>query len=194
MNDHTGAADEIREATPLQITPELSPWTTKEKIGRALWMLAGKPMFRISFHNWYGVRRALLRLFGAAVGKGVRLRPSVNIEIPWNLTLGDRCVIGDHAILYSLGAITIGPRAVVSQYAHLCAGTHDFTKPSFPLLRPPIEIGHDAWIAADAYVGPGVTVGPLAILGARASAFKDLDPNTIYVGNPAQPVRKRVSE
>jgi len=167
MNDHIGATSETSESTPLQITPEASPWTTKQKIVRALWMLVGKPMFRISFHNWYALRRSLLRLFGAAVGKGVRLRPSANIEIPWNVTLGDGCVVGDHAILYSLGVITIGPRAVVSQYAHLCAGTHDFTKPSFPLLRPPIEIGHDAWIAADAYVAPGVTVGPLAILGAR---------------------------
>ncbi len=175
------------------MAPESSPWTLKEKIVRALWMLAGRPLFRLTFHNWYGVRRTILRLFGATVGKGVRIRPSVNIEIPWNIVLGDGCVVGDHAILYSLGVITVEPRAVVSQYAHLCAGTHDFTKPSFPLIRPPVKIGHDAWVGADAFVGPGVTVGPLAILGARSSAFKDLDENMIYVGNPAKPLRQRVA-
>lgn len=189
MNDRAASRP---EAAPPRIEPEASPWTTREKIGRALWMLIGRPVFRLTFHNWYGVRRFILRRFGATVGEGVRVRPTVRIEVPWNIALQDDCVVGDHAILYSLGKITIGERAIVSQYAHLCAGTHDFTKSSFPLLRPPITIGADAWIAADAFVGPGVTVGERAILGARASAFKDLAPDTIYAGNPAKPIRERV--
>lgn len=187
------SADPSNSAPAFRHSPEASPWTTREKIGRALWMLAGRPAFRLTFHNWYGVRRAILRTFGATVGAGARVRPTVNIEIPWNVTLGDHCVIGDHAILYSLGSITVGDRAIISQYAHLCAGTHDFTKPEFPLLRPPVTIGEDAWIAADSYVGPGVTVGARAVLGARSSAFKDLAPDTVHAGSPARAIRPRLT-
>ncbi len=180
-----------KTSSDFELRPESSPWTTAEKIKRVVWMLVGRPFFRITFHNWYGVRRAILRTFGAKVAHGVRVRPSANIEIPWHLDLRESCVVGDHAILYSLGMITIGERAIISQYAHLCAGTHDYTQPSFQLIRPPVTIGHDAWIAADAFVGPGVTVGPRAILGARASAFKDLDADMIYAGNPAKAIRPR---
>lgn len=174
-----------------QMLPEASPWSVRDNILRVAWMLAGRPLFRLSFHNWYGVRRWLLRLFGARVGPGVRIRPSASIEIPWNLDLRDGCVIGDHAILYSLGRITVGERTIVSQYAHLCAGTHDHTDRRFPLIRDPIEIGPDAWIGADAFVGPNVRVGRLAVLGARASAYKDLEPQTVYAGNPARPLKPR---
>ena len=101
-----------------------SPWTSRQKIARVGWMLVRGSLFRWSFHNWYGWRRFLLRCFGARVGQGARLRPTVMIEIPWNLELGDHCRVGDHAILYSLGTIRIGRLAVTSQHAHLCAGTN----------------------------------------------------------------------
>jgi putative colanic acid biosynthesis acetyltransferase WcaF len=176
---------------PVQLRPESSPWTFREKAKRAVWMLLGKPIFRLSFHNWYGFRAWLLRLFGAEVGQGVRIRPTADVEIPWNLKIGDGVTVGDHAVLYSLGTITIGARTIISQYAHLCAGTHDFTDRRFPLIRDPIEIGSDAWISADAFVGPNVKVGRLSVLGARSSAYKDLEPQTVYVGNPAKALKKR---
>lgn len=169
-----------------------SPWTTKQNIARALWMITTRLLFRPSFHNWYGFRNRMLRLFGAKIGKNVRIRPTAKIEIPWNVSIGDNSVIGDDAIIYSLGRVTIGQRVVVSQYAHLCAGTHDARLRSFPLLKPPITIGDDAWIAADAFVGPGVTVGSGAILGARSSAFHDLPEYQICVGNPARAIKPRI--
>jgi putative colanic acid biosynthesis acetyltransferase WcaF len=92
-----------------------SEWGLRSKVVRALWMLTRGLLFRASFHNWYGWRRFVLRCFGATVGKGVRVRPTVRIEMPWNLCLQDDCIIGDYAILYSLGRITIGSRAVISQ-------------------------------------------------------------------------------
>lgn len=174
-----------------QLMPESTPWTFRQKVFRAIWMLVGKPVFRISFHNWYGFRAWLLRLFGAKIGRDVRLRPSVNIEVPWNLILHDGVTVGDYAILYSLGIIEIGERSIVSQYAHVCAGTHDYTNRRFPLIRDPIIIGADAWIGADAFVGPNVKIGRLSILGARSSAYKDLAPGMVYAGNPARPLKKR---
>ncbi len=172
---------------------EPSPWSLMDKAKRALWMLVTATLFRPSFHNWYGWRRLLLRAFGARVGRNVRIRPTTKIEIPWNLELGDDVVIGDHAILYSLGKITIRDRAVISQYAHLCAGTHDYTSPDFPLLRPPITIGDEAWIAADAFVGPGVAVGARAVVGARATVVKDVEPLQVVAGNPARVIGQRRS-
>jgi len=174
-----------------QTLPESSPWTLGEKVFRVMWMLVGRPVFRLSFHNWYPLRASLLRLFGARIGRGVRLRPSVHVEIPWNIDLADNVVVGDHAILYSLGTITVGPRTVISQYAHLCAGTHDFADRRFRLIRDPIVIGRDAWIGADAFIGPNVRVGEFAVVGARASVYKNLDPGMVYAGNPAKPIKKR---
>lgn len=169
----------------------VSSWSKKEKIGRAVWMILGRPLFRCSFHNWYGYRRRLLRLFGAKIGEGTCIRPTCHVEIPWHIEIGRDCLIGDHSILYSLGQITIGDRVMISQYAHLCGGTHDHNKAALPLLRTPITIESDAWIAADSYVGPNVTVRRGAVLGARSSAFKDLPAWTVCIGNPARPVKQR---
>ncbi|MEM8874607.1 MAG: WcaF family extracellular polysaccharide biosynthesis acetyltransferase [Planctomycetota bacterium] len=168
-----------------------SPWTFGQNVKRVLWMATQGTAFRLSFHNWYGWRRFLLRLFGAEIGKHVRVRPSAHIEIPWNVEIDDHAMVGDSAILYSLGKITIGKRVVISQYAHLCAGTHDFNDPEFPLLRPPITVGDEAWVAADAFVGPNVTIGDRAIVGARSSVFKNVPDGKIAGGNPAKILRDR---
>lgn len=168
-----------------------SPWTLREKIGRALWMLAGGVVFRLTFHNLYGVRRTILRLFGATIGSNVRIRPSVRIEVPWNLDIGDDVSVGDRAILYALGKITIGARTSISQYAHICAGTHDYTDPRMPLLRDPIWIGPEVWVGADAFIGPNVRVGERCVIGARSSVYKDLEPGMVYGGNPARPIKPR---
>jgi putative colanic acid biosynthesis acetyltransferase WcaF len=178
-------------ATPATRARAESPYSTRDKVRRALWMYLGQCLFRMTFHNWYGLRRALLRRYGAKVGPSVRIRNSVRIEQPWNLTVGENSSIGDRAILYCLGPVTLGRNVSISQHAHLCAGTHDYTRPDMPLLRPPITIHDDAWIAADAFVGPDVTVGQRAILGARGVAMHDLDPWGIYAGNPAKKIKDR---
>jgi putative colanic acid biosynthesis acetyltransferase WcaF len=114
----------------------------------------------------------MLRLFGAKIGRSVHIYPSVRIAIPWNLTVKDEVGIGNGVILYSLGPIDIGSRATVSQFAHLCAGTHDYTRADMLLIKSPISVGDGAWICADAYVGPGITVGEFAVVGARAVVVK----------------------
>ncbi len=191
-DDSGDAATERTGDRRTQMQPEPSPWTFKEKLGRAVWMVAGRPAFRLSFHNWYAYRRLLLRLFGAKIGRRVAVRPTVHIEVPWMLDLDDQAVVGDHAILYSLGPLRIGKRSIISQYAHLCAGTHDYTDHQFRLIRAPVTIEDDCWIGADAFVGPGVTVGRLSVLGARSSAYRSLPPEQVCMGNPAKPVKRRV--
>ena len=168
-----------------------SPYSIGEKIKRLLWGCVQATLFRASFHNWYGFRRMLLRAFGAQLAATANIRRTVIIECPWNLSVGAESSVGDRTILYCLGPVTIGARTTVSQGAHLCAGTHDHRRASMPLVRATISIGDDVWIAADAFVGPGVTVGTGAILGARGVAMRDLAPWKIYAGNPAVPVRER---
>ncbi len=158
---------------------------------RVAWAFA-TPFFRFSPRVFFGWRRLLLRFFGARVGREVNIYPSATIYMPWNLTIGDFSSIGEHAYVYDLGPITIGTQATISQRAHLCAGSHDYTDPAMPLLKLPIEIGGQAWICADAFVGPGVRVGEGAVVGARAVVVKDVEPWTVVVGNPARKLRTRV--
>jgi putative colanic acid biosynthesis acetyltransferase WcaF len=157
---------------------------------RVLWG-ALKPLFRFSPRPCFGWRSFLLRLLGAKIGREVHIYNSAVIYYPWNLDAGDYCAIGEQVFIYNLGAVTIGSRATLSHRAHLCAGTHDHTQADFPLLRPPIFIGTQAWICADAFVGPGVTIGEGAIVGARAVAVKDVESWTIVAGNPARVIKRR---
>jgi putative colanic acid biosynthesis acetyltransferase WcaF len=165
-------------------------YSSGEMMRRVLWTLV-RPLFRFSPRICFGWRRFLLRCFGAKIGRSVHVYPSATIYFPWNLEAGDESAIGEEALIYNLGRVTLGERVTISHRAHLCAGTHDHTKPDFPLLRPPITIGPEAWICADAFVGPGVTVGEGAIVGARAVAMKDVRPGTIVIGNPARESKKR---
>jgi putative colanic acid biosynthesis acetyltransferase WcaF len=166
--------------------------TASERRLHTLWRIVGQRLMRLTFHNWYGIRRALLRLFGAKLHPTARIRPSVRISHPWRLTVGAQTTIGDHAILFCLGPITIGDRCTVSQYAHLCAGSHDYTAREMTLVTRPIVIEDDVWIAADVFVGPGVTVGRDSVVGARSTVFHSLPPRSICAGDNARPVGTRI--
>jgi putative colanic acid biosynthesis acetyltransferase WcaF len=139
----------------------------------------------------YGMRNALLRLFGATIGRDVHISNTAIVYFPWELTIGDQSAIGDYAYLYNLDRLVIGRRVTVSQRAHLCGGTHDYRDPAMGLIRRPIDLGDDAWVCADAFIGPGTSVGPGAVVGARAVAMKDVEPWAIVAGNPARFIRKR---
>lgn len=169
-----------------------SPWSRRDRARRWLWSLIEGTLFRFSPQPCYRWRAWLLRRFGAHAPSTVRIRPTATIEVPWNLRLGEHAIIGDRVILYCLAEIRIGARSVVSQYAHLCAGTHDHSRRSFPLVTRPIAVGDDAWLAADVFVGPGVTIGDRTVVGARSNVFDDLPADKICVGSPALPVRDRI--
>ena len=166
-------------------------YSNTETARRVLWGIF-QCFFRFSPRILFGWRRFVLRCFGARIGRDVHIYNSAVIYMPWNLEVGDWSGIGERAFTYNLGRVSIGSKATISHGAHLCAGTHDYTKPDLPLLKSPIRIGDFAWVCADAFVGPGVNVGEGAILGARAVAVKDVDPWNIVAGNPAVCVKKRV--
>lgn len=161
------------------------------RMSRAVWQVAWLVLARWTPPPLFGWRRLVLRLFGAQVGKGARIYASVRIWHPANLAIGDRAIVGPGAQLYNQGRITIGDRTVISQRAHLCASSHDPGDPHFALVLKPVTIGKGCWVAAEAFVGPGVSVGNGAVLSARAALFVDAQPMRIYRGNPAQEIGER---
>lgn len=177
-------------ATDVKANRAAQKWTRKEQIGRILWTLV-QPFFRWSPRPFWGWRRLILRVFGARVGKNVHVYPSVHVTIPWNITLGQDCAVGHAAILYALGPIRIGERTTISQYAHLCAGSHNYLQPDMPLTKPPISIGADCWIAAGAFVCPNVTISDRSVIGARSVVTKDIPSDVVVAGNPAKIISKQ---
>ncbi len=136
-------------------------------------------------------RRWILCRFGARLAPTANVYGSARIWSPANLTMDDYAAVGPGAIVYAMAPIRLGAYAIVSQRAHLCAGTHDIEDPAFQLRARPIVVGARAWVAAEAFVGPGVTIGEGAVLGARACAMRDVEPWTVNSGNPAQILRHR---
>lgn len=165
-------------------------YAPREQVMRVLWAMA-LVLFRASPRPFFGFRRWLLKLFGARIGVGVNVYPSSHIYFPWHLEMRDWSCLGEWALVYNLGPVTIEEGATVSQRVHLCAGTHDYHDPAMPLMKQPITIGASAWICADAFVGPNVTVGEGAVIGARAVAVKDVPAWTVVAGNPARVIKKR---
>ena len=158
-----------------------------------LWQLVQASLFGLSPQPLYAWRRALLRLFGAKIGKGVIVRPTVRITYPWKVAIGDFSWIGDHVELYSLDRITIGSNSVVSQRSYLCTASHDIRDVAFPYVTGPIVICDQAWVAADVFVAPGVTVGRGAVVGMRSTVLNDVPASMIAVGAPAESRRERAS-
>ena len=156
-----------------------------------LWWIVETLLFNPSPQILYGWRRFLLRLFGAKIGKGVIIRPSVKTTYPWKVSIGNYSWIGDNVVLYSLGEIKIGHNTVISQKSYLCTGSHDFEKITFDIFAKGIFVEDEAWIASDVFIAPGVTVGRGAVVGARSSVFKDIEGGYVYAGNPLRKIKKR---
>lgn len=168
-----------------------TPYPKSVVLGRWLWLAVQSTLFRWSPRPMHGFRAALLRLFGADITGPVVIFPTVRISFPKNLSLAPRSMVGPHVNLYNLARIRLEYGANLSQHCHLCAGTHDFMRWSMPLVVRPITIGRNAWLGADVFVGPGVTIGELSVVGARSVVVRDLPARRICVGTPCRPVKDR---
>lgn len=168
-----------------------SEFSFPHKIGRVLWWLAWRTLFRPSPRPMRAWRSLLLRAFGAKIGSHARIDPECRVFAPWNLDVGEWVVIGRAVDLHSVGRISIGAHTMVSQYAHVCAGTHDSSRSSLPLLRQNIVVGASVWIGAGAFIGPGVVVGTGSVVAARAVVFQDVPEWRVTMGNPARVVFPR---
>lgn len=167
------------------------PQTRGNRILGFWWFIVRASLFRCSPISASGWRNMLLRIFGAKVARSAVVSPSAVVDYPWNLTLGEGVVVCDHVIINCMGEVRIEDKTRISQYAHICAGTHEYQRPDMRIEPRPITLGRDVWIAADAFVGPGVHIHDSALLAARSAAFHDLPAGMICVGEPARPVKVR---
>jgi putative colanic acid biosynthesis acetyltransferase WcaF len=158
---------------------------------RALWTVCWALLYRPTPRPMHAWRRMILRIFGARIGSGAHPYPAAKIWAPWNLIMESRSCLSDHVDCYCVAPISIGAHATVSQYSYLCSASHDYRVPSLPLVAAPIVIEADAWVAAAAFVGPGVRIGEGAIVGARATVTGDVAPWTVVAGSPAIPRGQR---
>jgi putative colanic acid biosynthesis acetyltransferase WcaF len=170
-----------------------TPYSRTDLVRRTVWTMVQATLFRWSPRPWHRWRARLLCLFGADISEPsqVVIFPTAKITLPWLLTLAPRAMIGREVRVYNLARITLEYGANVSQHTHLCAGSHDFTRWDMPLIARPITIGANAWIAADVFIGPGVTIGELAIIGARSVVIKDQPAHMICAGHPCRPLKTR---
>jgi putative colanic acid biosynthesis acetyltransferase WcaF len=157
----------------------------------ALWYLL-KCVFFLSALPWPGsLKRGMLRGFGAKIGRGVYIKPRVNIHFPWKLEIGDHSWIGEEVFLLNFEPIVIGAHCCISQRAFLCTGNHDFRQPNMPYRNRAIRIEDGAWVGAQAFVGPGVTVGAEAVIAAGSVATRDQPKEMRCAGNPCAPIGPR---
>lgn len=163
----------------------------RQQLARLVWSVIWLLLFRPSprpVHRW---RNWLLRLFGAKLHPAARVYPSARVWAPWHLVMDERATLGDRVDCYCVDTIRIGAHTTVSQDSVLCGATHDHEDPKFRLVPRPIMIGASCWVAADVFVGPGVSIGEGTVVGARSSVFSDLPAWKICVGTPARPIKDR---
>lgn len=176
-------------------TPSDPPYrnrlSRRNRLARALWNTAYWLLFRPSPWFLFAWRRALLRCFGARIGRGVHIYASARIWAPWNLTMADHSCLAAGVDCYNVAPISIGQHVTVSQQAFLCTASHDINDPDFSLTSQPIHIDDRAWICTRSFIGPGVHVGTGAVVGACAVAMRDIAPWIVAGGNPAKEISKR---
>jgi putative colanic acid biosynthesis acetyltransferase WcaF len=164
------------------------------KFREALWLVISLFLFRLCPFSLSPFKRAVLRAFGAKIGRGVVIKPDVKITFPWKLEVGDFVWLGEESWLLNLDRIVIGSNVCISQRAFLCTGNHNYRLPAFDLIVKPITIEAGAWLGAGCWVGPGVKIGSHAVLAACSVMSGDMEPWGIYQGNPAMLIKQRTME
>ena len=162
------------------------------RIARFLWQFVWLFLFRPTPPPMHAWRCWLLRIFGARIASGCHIYSEVRVWAPWNLMMARKSCLGPRVNCYCMAPIVLGEFVVVSQGVHLCTGTHNYNLISFPLLAAPITIESHAWICADAFVGPGVSVGEGAVIGARSVVIRSQPRWMVCAGNPARPIKARI--
>lgn len=161
-------------------------------IKRIIWYFVNVLFFYNPLNPISGLKIVLLRIFGAKIGKGVVIKPSVNIKYPWNLIVGDYTWIGEKVWIDNLAKVKIGSNVCISQGAMLLCGNHNYKKSTFDLMIGDITLEDGSWVGAQSVVCPGVTLHSHSVLGVNSVANHNLDPYFIYQGNPAEKIRRRI--
>ena len=160
---------------------------------RGVWYFISLLVYESGWFPMMGPKRAILRLFGAKVGRGLVIKPRVWIKYPWRLVVGDHCWIGQGAWIDNLADVRLGSHVCVSQQVYICTGSHDHQSRTFDLIAKPVEVGDGVWLAARALVLGGIAIGINAVVAAGSVVVKDVPSATIVAGQPARPIGTRQS-
>ncbi|MFK8045580.1 MAG: WcaF family extracellular polysaccharide biosynthesis acetyltransferase [Crocinitomicaceae bacterium] len=156
-----------------------------------LWFFFNAIFLKNKYNPFSRLKISILKLFGAKIGKGVLIKPSISVKYPWKLSIGDNCWIGEEVWIDNLDEVAIGNNVCLSQGALLLCGNHNYKKSSFDLIVKPIELKNGVWIGARATVTQGVTCHEESVLSVNSVANRDLEAYGIYQGIPAVKIRDR---
>ncbi|HJO95066.1 MAG TPA: WcaF family extracellular polysaccharide biosynthesis acetyltransferase [Victivallales bacterium] len=162
------------------------------KLKELLWLKIRSLFFLNYIFTGYKVKAEILKKFGAKLGKNVIIKPIVKIKFPWKLEVGNNSWLGENIWILNLDKVTIGANVCISQNSFLCTGNHNWKKETFDLITKPIVIKDGAWVCANVFIGPGVTVGYNTIITSGSVVTKNMPDNMICSGNPCKPVMKRI--
>jgi putative colanic acid biosynthesis acetyltransferase WcaF len=179
-------------STHIDLSKSKTPWPWPIKVRRGVWTYLLEPLVRWLPKICSPLRIVLLRLMGARIAAHCLVMPGVRVLMPWNLSMGEWTSLGESVNVYNFAQITLGTHTVVSQFSHLCTGSHDYKQSHMPLTYAPITIGSQAWVAAGTFVAPGVSIADGVVVGAMSVVTRDLEePWTIYAGNPCRRIKAR---
>jgi putative colanic acid biosynthesis acetyltransferase WcaF len=167
-------------------------WPLGILLRRAIWQGILTHIVRFTPRPFNLLRILTLRAAGAKIGAHCLIMPGVKVLMPWKLMLSDSVAIGRNTEIYNHGEIRVGSNTLISQNCFLCTSSHDYTKPDMPLIYSDIDVGSECWIAAGAYVGPGVKINNGAVIGARAVVTRDMPEWMVCAGNPCCPLKQRI--
>lgn len=176
----------------IDLMRSVTPWDRKTKVRRGIWQYLVKPFYRLIPGKRSRLRIAILRAMGARIGENCLIQQRVDILIPWNLVMDDCVVLAHDVCVLNFTTVTIHSMTVISQNAHLCTGSHDYTHPYFPLVFKPIVIGAESWIASGAFIAPGVEIGRGCVVGANSVVTRNMPEWQVCAGNPCRPLKKRM--
>lgn len=175
----------------MELRNSVQRWTMSHRARRFAWMIVWRA-FGSPGPRWLSAWRAfLLKLFGARIGEATLICGGVDVLMPWNLTIGNGVAIGEGVNIYNFAEVRIGDDTCISQGVWLCTGTHDYERSSFPLQWRPIRVGASVWIAAEAFIHPGVVIHDGVVVGARSVVAHSLDAWGVYAGNPCRLIKPR---
>lgn len=177
----------------IDLTKSKTRWGWQMQMARGLWTFIVEPLVRWLPKSCSVIRIFALRVFGARIGKRCLVMPGVKVLMPWNLELDEFVAVGHSVDIYNHAPIRIRRMSVVSQRCFLCTGSHDYLDQTMPLTWKPIDIGSECWVAAEAFIAPGVTIADGVVVGARSVVSRSIDsPWTVWAGNPAKLVKARL--
>lgn len=159
----------------------------RSKLIEVIWYFVKRCFFLTSLPWPNAIQLFLLKLFGAKVGKGINIKPRVNIHLPWKLKIGDYAWLGEEVFILNFEPVVIGANACISQRVFLCTGNHNYRAEDFAFRNAPISIAAGAWIGAQSFVGPGVKVGEECVVTAGSIVTSDMPENQVCSGNPCVP-------